>query len=236
MNLRKGKKVAILTAASGITIMAFTGFVFRGRILEQWYFRELECRDWERIHSAIRRLGELRSVRAVPRFFDRIRREPEGDKPPFGYETLGSIPDALGKIGGPATPELIQALEDKNHWVRTFAALALGKIGRPAKEAVPALIRLLKDEDRYEQDVAAHALGAIGEQAEEAVPVLIEFLKEENGDFLRASAAGALGGFGSRARVAVPALMDISKDSNDAVRMAAIKSVERIHDDLQPAR
>lgn len=99
---------------------------------------------------------------------------------------------ALGKLGEPAVPALVQALKKKDAdpkkkekgnkkgpatpnrsaFLRAKAAVALGEIGSAAKSAVPALIDALKDAS-IRADVAI-ALGNIGSAAKEAVPALRE--------------------------------------------------------------
>lgn len=56
-------------------------------------------------------------------------------------------------------PPLIQALGDKDKWVRLAAARALGEIGPEAKEAVPALIQALK----WKENIRRKAAWALGE-------------------------------------------------------------------------
>jgi len=66
---------------------------------------------------------------------------------------------ALGKIGKPAVEPLIAALKDKDSRVRYSAAWALGKIGD--KRAVEPLIAALKDKDSTVRRDAAWALTKI---------------------------------------------------------------------------
>ncbi|MGQ3684302.1 MAG: HEAT repeat domain-containing protein [Candidatus Loosdrechtia sp.] len=55
---------------------------------------------------------------------------------------------------------LIEALKDKDSWVRWNAAVALGEIGDV--RAVDALIQAFKDEDSRARERTANALGKIG--------------------------------------------------------------------------
>jgi HEAT repeat protein len=83
--------------------------------------------------------------------------------------------ERLVKIGKPAVPALIAALNDGYHWRRVQAAQALGEIGDPS--VVPVLVTLLqRDRFRDVQEAAAAALGKIGDPS--AVPELIEVLKQ----------------------------------------------------------
>jgi HEAT repeat protein len=68
---------------------------------------------------------------------------------------------AFREIGFPAksaVPDLIDALRDKDKFVRSTVASALGRIGPEAKAAVPALIEALKDEDEVVRTSATAAL------------------------------------------------------------------------------
>src|SRR5439155_27109601 len=75
---------------------------------------------------------------------------------------------ALGKIGAPAVPKLIEALKDKQAHVRELAASALKDIGPPARPAVPALIVIAKEQKALMARLfAIDALGRIGPEARE---------------------------------------------------------------------
>ena len=87
---------------------------------------------------------------------------------------------ALKELGGDAeeaTPELVEALGDRNPLVRTYAAIALGKIGA---KAVPGLIKSLDSERDWERGAAIHALGLIGEDASPALPKLMDLAITDN--------------------------------------------------------
>jgi HEAT repeat protein len=130
---------------------------------------------------------------------------------------------ALGNIGDPrAVPALIEALKDEDEYVRSYAASALGKIGKPA---VPALIEALKHEDKTVRWSAAFSLDKIGEPA---VPVLIEALK--HGDkFIRGYAAWILGRMGTpEALKAVKEYQKQRKDEDMLDRHEYPKSCIRI--------
>ncbi|MFX0163468.1 MAG: HEAT repeat domain-containing protein, partial [Candidatus Hodarchaeota archaeon] len=69
----------------------------------------------------------------------------------------------LGMIGEPAVEPLIQALKEKDRYVRKEAAFALGEIADA--RAVEPLIQSLKDEDLGVQKEATDALEKIREPA-----------------------------------------------------------------------
>ena len=87
--------------------------------------------------------------------------------------------DALGRIGPPAIPQLIDLLKSPDADVRLIAAQVLARMGSDAKEAVPNLIPLLKDPDERVRKAATRTLGRIGPDAAAAVPELMQALVEQ---------------------------------------------------------
>lgn len=85
---------------------------------------------------------------------------------------------ALGRIGRPAVPALIQTLGHRDPEVRRQAALVLARIGPDAYPAVRELTGLLGDPEEDVRKAAARALGQIGPDAAEAVPALMRQLVE----------------------------------------------------------
>lgn len=81
--------------------------------------------------------------------------------------------EALARIGPPAVPSLVQALQHNDPLVRREAARVLMRMGPDAKAAAPELTRLLDDEDEMVRKYAAKALGNIGPEAAVAVPALM---------------------------------------------------------------
>lgn len=86
--------------------------------------------------------------------------------------------DALSRIGKPAVPQLIAALQHPDPKVRRAATSVLARMGSEAKDAVPALIQLLEDENPSVRRCAAKTLGRIGPEAAEAVPALVRALMD----------------------------------------------------------
>src|SRR5262249_11543257 len=81
---------------------------------------------------------------------------------------------ALGRIGTPTVPNLLNVLCDEDWQVRWAAPGVLGGIGDGA--AVPGLLATLHDREKNVRAKAVEALGQIGEVA--AVPGLIERLAD----------------------------------------------------------
>ena len=84
--------------------------------------------------------------------------------------------DALGRIGPPAVPQLVAALQSTDPEVRLQAAQVLARMGSDARDAVPYLIHLLDDPDERIRKTAARTLGRIGPEAAPAVPALMRTL------------------------------------------------------------
>jgi HEAT repeat protein len=130
---------------------------------------------------------------------------------------------AFGENAVEAVPDLVDALNDNDPFVRWYATRMVGSVGREAKEAVPILIRLLDskikmpriryqsllDSGRESQEtlqlMAATALGAIGPEARAAIPSLIRALDAHDSS-LRLAVAEALGQIGSADPAVIPAL------------------------------
>lgn len=140
---------------------------------------------------------------------------------------------ALGRIGGTAVPALAKALPEPDREIREHAALALARIGPPAKAAVPALIKVLQDEkaDDGVRGAAARALAAIGPDAGEAVPALVAALKQPR-QALVEPVFHALAEIG---KSAVPALVGLLQDKNPYLRQQAARALGEIGREALPA-
>lgn len=123
--------------------------------------------------------------------------------------------------------EWVAQLRDKDSFVRSEAADALGELGPKAKGAVPGLVDLLQDQVDFVRVAAAAALGKLGPEASSAVPPLIAALKHKDG-LLRSTAALALGEIGPDAKGAVAPLINALKDAEPTVRAAAADALSRI--------
>ena len=136
---------------------------------------------------------------------------------------------ALGSIGEPAIPTLIEMLrqESKSAWNRNLdrgdftnpsqldTIYGLAAVGEPA---VLALAEVLGDDTNWwTRAGAAAALGCMGEPAHGAVPALVEALKDDS-EWVRRNAADTLGNIGPSARSAVPALIEALGDNRPVSR------------------
>ncbi|HUU75392.1 MAG TPA: HEAT repeat domain-containing protein [Methanoregulaceae archaeon] len=166
-------------------------------------------------YEAVEALGELGDPVAVDVLMEAL----VGDK----YSGIRwKAAEALTKIGKPAVPRLIGALDNPDDDVRWKAAIALGEIGDP--RAVEPLIALLGDEDRFVKSRAAYALGIMGEPA---ISALISALEEKDPS-LRWGAAMALGSI--RGPAAIRPLIRATTDADENVRQEAMSSLTAMGD------
>jgi len=145
-----------------------------------------------------------------------------------------SAADVLRQIGPPAIPALVKALKDSDANVRSFAAYVLGKIGAQAQTALPQLFPLLQDSNAKVRSSAASALEGIGAEAKTALPQLVPLLKDSDAN-VRSSAASALGKIGAEAKTALPQLVPLLKDSDANVRSSAASALGKIGAEAQTA-
>ncbi len=104
---------------------------------------------------------------------------PQTIKPFEQWTDQDAAEDALGRIGAPAVPALMDALRSTNPSVRRKAVEVLGRMGEDASPAVPALTALLDDPDFGVRKAAARTLGQIGPAAKDAVPALMRALFQQ---------------------------------------------------------
>lgn len=127
---------------------------------------------------------------------------------------------ALVRIGRPAVPPLLEALKNKEWYVRMNAAETLGKIGDSS--AIPALARAFIDRDQGVREAATEALAKMGSPA---FPTLIECLTAKSTN-ARLCAVEALGSSGDSS--VVTAIIKVLKDPNEEVRETAIGALVTI--------
>lgn len=142
-----------------------------------------------------------------------------------------SFAESLGRVGKPATPLLVHALQNHtNPVVRRAAAKTITLISDPA--AIPALVRaLLTDEDTVVQYSSVGALANIGAPS---VQPLLDILKSpDRPEAAKGLAAWALSFIGSEAKETV--YREISSDSA-TVRSAVVGAASKIAQEISDAR
>ncbi len=120
-------------------------------------------RDWDVRKYAMAALGKIHDERVLEPLMAQLRND----------EFKEDATDALVTLGEPAVPVLVNALHDKEEFVRKQAVIALGRIKSP--EAIDPLIEMLKDQDWFTRLTAAAALEAIGhERGRDAIRPLLK--------------------------------------------------------------
>ncbi len=120
--------------------------------------------------------------------------------------------------------QLIEALFDKDAWVRGNASDALGKIR--AESAIEPLIACLNDKEKVVRYSAAEALGSISNK--KAVEPLIKLLSDEDWS-IRTNAVVALGELGDPK--ALSTLKKMLSDSQKDVQVVAKNAIRQITND-----
>jgi energy-coupling factor transporter ATP-binding protein EcfA2 len=129
--------------------------------------------------------------------------------------------EALRVLSGWSDPEVrnffLRALKDEDPWVRSRAAVALGRLGATDPQTLETLREALKDEDPGVRSRAAVALGRLGATDPQTLETLREALKDEDPG-VRGSAAEALGRLGATDPQTLQALREALKDEDPGVR------------------
>jgi len=146
--------------------------------------------------------------------------------------TRAAAAESLGQFGreaNDATEDLVATLLDKSNdrFVRSFAAISLGRIGGDPDVVVPALVKVLGEDGHPElRDTLIDALGQYGGRAAEAVPLLIKYVKLPAAN-TRRKAVITLGRIGREGSSAVPALREIlaARDSDKLLLSCTIRTL-----------
>jgi HEAT repeat protein len=151
----------------------------------------LDAASWKVRRAAVRALGHLHVVAAIPALIQHLEHDP-------GRWVRRAAGEALGEIGKPACRPLVEVLSRADSSGKQRATRALGYMGAAAAPSVPALARCLQNRDVREQ--AAKALGAIGPAAWDATDPLKDVLTDRDLPlWTRRRAANALGSIGAAA-------------------------------------
>jgi HEAT repeat protein len=145
---------------------------------------------------------------------------------------------ALRLIGPTAVPKLIEAFNDPDLVVRSFAVETVGALGADPELTVPPLVRMLHDPTAAIRLKSVLALGEVATNSKRVIPALIAALRDTdtgptstNTAYVRESAAEVLGTIGSEARLAVPDLTALLAYTNSYTRQQAAIALWRINGD-----
>lgn len=134
----------------------------------------------------------------------------------------------LAAVGEPAVPSLCEAMDHENDEVRHQATYALAQIGSSAKPAIDVLVEHANDSKVEVRRYVPEAFGAIGPSAAAAVPVLIDRLGNDEDVQVRFESALALAQIGPASSDAIPTLKEGLSDNNRYVRDNSIHALKRI--------
>jgi HEAT repeat protein len=153
----------------------------------------------EQAASALKTFARVRpklTAKAVPQLIEALKR----DDGPAG------VVSALGAIGEPAVPALIETLQHPDANARCAAANTLGWIGKRAAKAEPGLLRLLRDKEPESRRIAIEALGRIADVSDQAVAGIAGVLDDKD-ERVRMAAIDTMGQLGPRAKAYGAALL-----------------------------
>ena len=183
----KGRGVAITVATLGTFTLVGAGISVRAEILETWHIWRLGSTSFVAKFRAARRLGELRSQRAIPGLVALLRQSEHHQKE--AAEVWGpqaGAPDRVASVLeeiGPAAcvPAISVAMresrDEKRYWRRR--ACRILEMSR-ASEAVPVLIDLAEDGYLCVRLHAVSSLGTFGPVAKDAIPILVRALDDRS--------------------------------------------------------
>lgn len=129
----------------------------------------------------------------------------------------------FGEFAEGAVPGLIEALQTKDEDLRLNAAIALGKIGKPAVEPLGELLGSKDDDTRF---YTIWALGWIGPEAKSTSGAVIRAMADKN-DGVRRKAAYTLGRINPEPAAAIAALIEAFEDKQEDVRHAAAEGASK---------
>ena len=130
-----------------------------------------------------------------------------------------------GEAGRVATPELLEALKDKDPRLRAAAIGSLAALGIPAENYTDSLLALVEDPDEKVRAAAVSAAGKMDkDQLARLVPVLKKSLSDSSVEIRRA-AASSLAEVGAAAAEARPGLQAALKDADPLVRALAARAL-----------
>lgn len=128
---------------------------------------------------------------------------------------------SLGKLGKPAVEEVAKSLHDENPKVSCGAILTLKFAGAPSNKYLEEVISLSKSNISAVKIEAIKAIGKISTDKGKVMPILLECLKDTNQNILFATFE-ALGRLGTSAKEALPEVTNIIRTSkNYRIRRAA---------------
>ena len=173
---RRGKAIALSTAAVGLVVLVAAGIAGKDWILETWYLRQLMCgSDHEKLYAA-EKLAGIRSVRAVPALLFCLQEELRGRSDASLQWTLSGqafhLQGCLARIGKPALPTLLRAIGDDDTFVAAstlewvYYRKRPSSLGGPGSRihggwCIDPVLRFLRDDEYQSEQVREAAAEAL---------------------------------------------------------------------------
>lgn len=182
--------------------------------------------DQQVLNAAHRGLSELNPMceEAIPILIDVLRSAPEEATGDFSHQRLGGAALALGRIGQPAVPAVLELCRSRSGPTRHFAFSALRYMGEPG---AAALLGLLSGEGKQVRMGAASALLAMKLRMTEASATLAAFVSDADSQ-VASQAIAAMNNSSVRLDIAVPALLEAIRCDDPSVQRGAIDCLARI--------
>jgi hypothetical protein len=161
VNLEAPGRFNSMKLAAPVILLLVTGCVSKeqhNRDIEEQCFKDLsfgkepvdQFEVEERWDRAIKKLGEIRSEKAIPFLVRFIRESHVQESITYDYNVrlVFDSAEALGKIGQPALPEVKKLLYEEDVMLRRFALIALSQMKTEETQEAIALLHWSATQDQ----------------------------------------------------------------------------------------
>jgi HEAT repeat protein len=129
--VRRGWRVALITLAAGIAVLAAASLALKDPLLEKWWLHRLGSEDPEAQRAAADGLGRLGSLKAIGPLLAKTR------DPHHGYMVVflaaaGGLENIITLRGKAAAPFLLEAVEKEMDPTARAFATALLRVADPS--------------------------------------------------------------------------------------------------------
>lgn len=238
---RKGRAIALSTAAMGLLVLVAAGILSKDRIVEKWYLWRLETGDPGEKERALEILANVGSEESYLRMIEHVRSDVPvtgiSDSPLATPRMLGwlKVVHEIGiRIGDSRKrAAMLWYMKDPQGQERTRVAFA----GTVIRAVTPREV-LFSGRPRpliMEPTPSAQAVQEFMEAKPAAIEVLTQALASQD-RLCKGEAAFGLSLCGPEALGAVPVLKRVIADANEQVSSAAADALKRIqgtHDEAQ---
>lgn len=242
----KRRKTVIAVVSVGIVVLVAAGLALKPAIQEQWYLWQLDSEDEETKKSAAETLGEMQSVRAVPKLLQVLREYEEPDSPE-AFNTVRLFPNVSRRV--PQVPNLAVLEVTEKYWHDFWPGKAISAIGC---RGLPILAEGIRDDGwqfgrtsdgkplsiqnppsngrvRMNSIMDGGLRKAIQKMGSAAAPYLVEMLSDDNAN-TRRLAVLTLGALAQEIDdpETVRALVDALSDSSFRIRFFCVWAIGQI--------